>query len=410
MEISRDGVERIVAVRDEALDRLDPARLTANVVESESLDVARFDLLAVGKCAAGMIAGALRQSAGTPGRILGCIPRGYVSPDIGEVVEGSHPLPDAASFAAGQRVLSFVDAAERPVLLLLSGGGSACVEVAAEGITVDEVTALNRELLSSGLSITKINAVRRRISAIKGGALGRRLPPGSFVVIHPDVPAGREKDVASSPAFTDPSGPAAALATLHELGTPLAMRIADRLDRAGGTGVPDPPWKLTISSSEVPAVVAAAARDRGWGPVPAADEWSIDGPVDEIARTIHERLSSCASRALLVGVGEPVVRVHGGGRGGRCSELAARLSLLAIESGMEIHGVVSSTDGVDGLSGLAGVHLDSRTWGDRAPLALEIELAIASSDTASVAERLGGAPGMRPTGNNLRDLVLLSCG
>ena len=73
-------------------------------------------------------------------------------------------------------------------LVLVSGGGSACVELPAPGVTLDDLIRANRELLASGLPIGEINRVRKRLSALKDGGALRRVRGRVLVLLLSDVP------------------------------------------------------------------------------------------------------------------------------------------------------------------------------------------------------------------------------
>jgi len=100
------------------------------------------------------------------------------------VAHGSHPVPDAQSVEAAVRALArAADARRRGELLvvLLSGGASAMMAAPAAGLTLNDKIALTRYLLRSGLPIAAMNAIRKHVSAIKGGPAGR----GGRAVDHP---------------------------------------------------------------------------------------------------------------------------------------------------------------------------------------------------------------------------------
>ena len=65
-----------------------------------------------------------------------------------EVVEASHPVPDAAGQAAAQRMMALVQGltADDLVLCLLSGGGSALLSLPLPGLTLADKQALSRAL------------------------------------------------------------------------------------------------------------------------------------------------------------------------------------------------------------------------------------------------------------------------
>jgi glycerate 2-kinase len=102
-----------------------------------------------------------------------------------EVVEASHPVPDAAGRRAAERILRLVQGLthEDLVLCLISGGGSALLALPAQGITLADKQAVNKALLRSGAAITEINCVRKHLSAIKGGRLALAAAPAQVVTL-----------------------------------------------------------------------------------------------------------------------------------------------------------------------------------------------------------------------------------
>ena len=88
-------------------------------------------VVAVGKAAAGMAAGACDALGGAvaDGLIITSrdyVPRGLLDGRPFTVVEGAHPLPDARSLAAGQAVIDYLNGLppSAAVLFLISGGTS----------------------------------------------------------------------------------------------------------------------------------------------------------------------------------------------------------------------------------------------------------------------------------------------
>jgi hydroxypyruvate reductase len=66
------------------------------------------------------------------------------------VLEGGHPIPDARSLEAGQRVLDFVSRLKEDdtLVCLISGGGSALVTAPYDGISLEDMQSLTSLLLS----------------------------------------------------------------------------------------------------------------------------------------------------------------------------------------------------------------------------------------------------------------------
>ena len=316
------------------------------------------DVVAIGKCAGGLVDGV--ASAIEIHDAFVAIPEGYRLPRTrAEVHVGGHPFMTPASFAAGSALLAFV-AAHRDVLFLISGGGSACVEVALAPFTDDEVAEANARLIASGLPIGAINAGRRRRSAIKGGRLRAHVRGRAVTLVYSDVATGALADVASGPTVTGPDD---------------AILIADNS-----------------------TLVRAAAQIIGERAVVL--DAQIEGDVAEAAAMLAARAAALAPGQILVAGGEPTVAIHGGGRGGRCSELAVR---FAAQSPCEA--LFGSSDGVDGNSGAAGIALPRR---GKAGLPDGWEAALAVSDSYRIAAQVGEPIMIAPTGNNLRDLFLVA--
>src|SRR5215467_1303123 len=108
-----------------------------------------------------------------------------------EVVEAAHPVPDSVGRDAARLILEKVSglAADDLVLCLLSGGGSALLALPAPAITLEDKQSINRALLRSGAQISEMNAVRKHLSAVKGGRLAVAAAPASVVsLMISDVP------------------------------------------------------------------------------------------------------------------------------------------------------------------------------------------------------------------------------
>jgi len=315
-------------------------------------DDAPRDVVAIGKCAAALFAGVrdVRDA-------LVIVPDGYPRAEGVECLIGGHPDLTPGSFAAGKRLLEFVEEHD-DILFLISGGGSACVEWPLEGHTQDELTRINHEIVASNRPIAEINAIRRQYSAIKGGRLGERVRGRCIALIYSDVSKGRLGDVASGPVLKN------------------MQLIADNS-----------------------TLVHAAA-----GLVENAVIWDeqIECDVQEAAEKLAEAARKLEPGEVLVAGGEPTVTHHGNGKGGRCMELAARFALEHVRG---VEALFASSDGVDGNSGAAGAILPPL------PATIDrhrIEAELRDSNSFSVVKILGRPIMIPPTGNNLRDLVLLA--
>jgi hydroxypyruvate reductase len=87
---------------------------------------------------------------------------------------GGHPMPSEESWKAAEAILALLKSCDEKTLVffLLSGGASALVELPLDrGMTLEEVQQVNRTLVTCGAPIETINAVRKHVSAVKGGRL-----------------------------------------------------------------------------------------------------------------------------------------------------------------------------------------------------------------------------------------------
>mgnify|MGYP000586056262 CR=1 FL=1 len=164
-------------------------------------------------------------------------PRPTGLPQLIEVVEAAHPVPDAAGLAAAQRILALASGQEGPpltehdlVLCLISGGGSSLLTLPTDGLTLADKQHINRQLLESGADITQMNCVRKHLSAIKGGRLAAACYPARVVTLTiSDVPGDDVSVIASGPTVADASTCAEALDILRRYAIEVPPELRQRL-------------------------------------------------------------------------------------------------------------------------------------------------------------------------------------
>jgi glycerate 2-kinase len=299
------------------------------------------------------------------------------------IARGGHPLPNAESFAAGERALAAADqnrARGETLIVLLSGGASAMLAAPAPGVTLERKIEVTRELLRSGLPIAEMNAVRTRLSAIKGGQLATRAGRSITFAIS-DVHAPVEDDpraIGSGPTAADPpiAGAEFVLVGSRRDAMRGAREAAGRLGYA--VEVIDPPVVGDVRS----AAASYAARAR-------------------------ETLAHAAAASCLIAAGETTVTLPAeSGRGGRNQEFAlAVAALLPEESGYALASV--GTDGIDGPTDAAGAIVDGTTLRRAREKGLDAHAALQAHDTYPFFAALGDHITTGPTGTNVGDLQLL---
>lgn len=334
-------------------------------------DMPRPDrILAVGKAAASMARAALDRFGPVPCLVVTKDGHGADLPGTAQLIEASHPVPDARSLSGGRALRHAVEAmdAGSHLLLLVSGGASSLAEDLVEGKTLDDLAALNRAMLAEGLDITAMNARRRQISRIKGGGLLAAFK-------------GARADVL---AISDVPGD-----DLMVIGSGIGARPADPAFRGAAK----------IIASNAIARAAAAAKARELGLAVQGQEEVLHDDLFALAGRIGPRLCALPAGVLVLG-GEPtVVLPPDPGRGGRNQGLA--LALAREIAGQEnLCVVVGGTDGTDGPTEAAGGIVTGQTWG---PGAAE---ALAAADSGSWLEQHGALLTTGPTGTNVMDLLV----
>jgi hydroxypyruvate reductase len=388
----------------------------------------RLLLLAAGKAAGSMTEIAERyylDDCGlAPDRIAGLAVtrRGYSRPTrMIRVVEAGHPIPDDAGAKAAAETLALADSAHPDdlVLVLLSGGASANW-IAPAGITLAEKQALTRALVGSGASIGEINAVRKHLSAIKGGRLARRTRKAPLAAIAiSDVPGDDPAVIGSGPTVADPSTLADARAVVERYGLNVPDAVVRALeDPANETPKPGDPifarasFALASRPADVFLRAEAAARAAGYeclllGTNLEGEARNIAARHAELARSVRAQ----GRRAVILSGGELTVTVRGKGRGGPNQEyvlaLAEALGGTDQGSARQIAALAADTDGTDGGIGEpndpAGAFMDETTATRAGALGLDPSAFLDDNNSTEFFRTLGDLVTPGPTYTNVND-------
>jgi hydroxypyruvate reductase len=315
-------LEQLKTIYLRTLDACSPERL---VRAADTGGVPR-NIVAIGKCA-----GALRDGLDDVDDAIVVVPEGYRLPvKRSEIAIGGHPDITAASFEAGRRLIEFVDAHDE-ILFLISGGGSACVELPlAPWFDERDLIETNARLVASALPIGDINCVRKHLSAIKGGRLASRVKR-NVTLVYSDVSTGALADVASVPTMADPTTKADAIAILERIGRCERIIATLRDDECPETIKHIDDSRFALLADNRTLVAKAAEITASMGFVPVVVEQQIESEVGDAARELLDRASRLREREVLIAGGEPTLVRHGDGKGGRCIELAVRMALAEDE-------------------------------------------------------------------------------
>lgn len=355
-------------------------------------------------------------------------PDGYGAPlQRIRVAEASHPLPDHRGEEAARWLVGLLREATEGdlVVCLVSGGGSALLPLVAEGLTLEDEVRTTDLLLRSGATIVEVNAVRKHLSAVKGGWLARIAAPATVVaLVLSDVPGGRLDAVASGPLAPDPTTYHDALTVLRRygLGERVPERVRRHLERGAAGEIPETPKpgdpafqrvQTVVVGSVAQAADAATERAQALGYHTLVLTTDLEGEAREVGRVVAAlaREEARADRpvlrpACLVLGGETTVRVRGSGRGGRNQELALSAA-LGLVGAQNVLVVSFATDGTDGPTDAAGGVADGTTAERARLIGYDLRRSLEENDAYPCLDAVGDLLRTGPTRTNVNDLVLV---
>jgi glycerate 2-kinase len=334
-----------------------------------------------------------------------------------EVIEASHPVPDANSERGALRLLERVRGLQSDdlVVALMSGGASALCAAPAPGLTLADKQAVNRALLACGANISEMNCVRKHLSAIKGGRLAAAAAPARVVTLAiSDVPGDDPAVIGSGPTVPDPTTFAEARALLARYGIDPSPAVAARLEQDDDEtpkpgSLPHADFRLIATPLMALRQAAETARSLGLTPIILGD--ALEGEAREmgtvmagIARSIRTHGEPLAVPAVLLSGGETTVTMgHGpAGHGGRNTEFLLGLA-VALDGAPGIWGVAGDTDGVDGMDEVAGALLSPDTLARVRAKGLDPRRMLAGHDSHSLFDAAGDLIITGPTLTNVND-------
>jgi hydroxypyruvate reductase len=407
-----------------ALDAADPFRAVRSHVRlgrdtlsvaGEPYRLAGFDriwIAGAGKAAVAM-AFALEDLLGD--RLAGgaiSVPDGVAS-NLSKVSvhHASHPYPDRRSVAAGRAIARLASACGPRDLLLcvISGGASALMALPAPGVTLAIKKRVTKLLQTRGATIHELNAVRKHLSAIKGGHLARLAHPATVIsLILSDVIGDDLSAIGSGPTVPDPTTCDDARRILERYAVPLPSATLSETPKPR-----DPLFRRVrnvIVGSNRQSIEAARAKAESLGYRTIVLSTTIDGETRDIARMhaaiAREILAEQAhtgrrERVCFLSGGETTVTVRGKGLGGRNQEFVLA-ALAALEGTRGVTIFSAGTDGLDGPTDAAGAIAETSR-----SLAPDARRYLDDNDSYHFFERQGGLIKTGPTGTNVMDVRIL---
>ncbi|MCB9992083.1 MAG: glycerate kinase [Hyphomicrobiaceae bacterium] len=379
-------------------------------------------VLGAGKAAAAM---AKAVEANWTGPLSGLVITRFghgVATDKIEVVEAGHPVPEANGQTASRRMLELAQGLTEDdlVIFLVSGGASSLFEVPADGISLEQIRDVNRQLLASGAPIAEMNCVRKHLSQSKGGQLAKLVHPARLVTIGiSDVPGDDWSTIGSGPTVPDDSTREMALDIVEHYRIDLPQTARAWLDnpRSETPKPGDPVFDrsqtlMAARPADMIAAVARAAQAEGMEVLNLGAD--IEGEAREIGAAMAAMaLNLAAARSaksnplLILSGGETTVTLaNTNGRGGRNTEFLLGLH-VALGGHPRISGLALDTDGIDGSEDNAGAWFEPALADRIGTLGVDGEALLDRHLSHDFFARTGTLIVTGPTRTNVNDLRLI---
>jgi glycerate 2-kinase len=393
-------------------------RIGEDLYDLNSFD--RLFVVSIGKAAHTMLT-ALHEQSGE--RFEGIV-ASSVEPEFHvrgfRYFHGGHPLPNAESFRAAEAMLRSLNSLNESslVIYLVSGGGSAAVEKPiADEVSLDDLVETYHALVHSSAPIAEINAIRKHLSAIKGGRMAQAAYPAQQVsILISDVPDNTPDALASGPTMPDSTTAedCYAIAAKRSLIPQFPKSVRELFERHALEETPksdDPAfirarWWTVLSNSALLHAAKKDAERQGFTVHVdnSCDDWDYVKAADYLLQRLRE-LRQKRERVCLLSGGEVTVHVENGGVGGRNQQFA--LYFAQKIAGENICVLSAGSDGIDGNSLAAGAITDGTTLERAEARGLDGTTHLTGFNADPFFKALGDAIVTGPTGNNLRDLRIL---
>jgi hydroxypyruvate reductase len=362
-------------------------------------------LIAVGKAAVSMARAAQSVLGDLPEVLVVTNPENASDLPGAQVFAAAHPIPDQMGLKAGQTVIAALQrasAAQRPVLCLISGGGSALLPTPIVGISLQDKMDLNALLLASGANIEVMNLIRQQLSLLKGGGMLSYASPSPVTSLILSDVIGDDLRVVASGLTVSPIGTRLqACSELKALGlwgqTNAAVKTA--LERPEEI-IDLPVTKNILIGSNVLSLAAMGKEI----PEATIHKMPLVGDVSQAAA----RVAAAGPGIHLFG-GETTVRLTGTGRGGRNQELALRVALLAEYQNWQGRWLYlqAGTDGRDGPTDAAGGVVCEASVSVMSSVGIDPNQLLANNDAYSALQAAKALLITGGTGTNVADLGVL---
>lgn len=340
---------------------------------------------------------------------------------------GDHPFPGAKSIAATGDLLDFLkDCNENDlVICLISGGASSLMTSPIDGVSLEDIQSITKQLLSCGATIHEINTIRKHLDQVKGGGLIKFMNGAQIIsLIISDVIGDPLSVIASGPTAPDTTTfkDADQILEKYHLQSSIPSTIKNALKNGingkieetlkPGDQVFSKVENLIIASNSL-TVKAAIKMAIRLGYEASSLEHNIMGEARDVGAGLARKFLGRSAKIpiigkgrFLIGGGETTVTKTGNGLGGRNLEVA--LGAVAELRGDRQKALITfATDGEDGPTDAAGAIVTNATYKNGMQIGVIPDAFLQNNDSYHYFEKVGGLIKTGSTGTNVMDLVLL---
>lgn len=333
-----------------------------------------------------------------------------------EIIEAGHPIPDENSVRGATKAIDLVSSLNEgdQVIFLVSGGGSSIFEKPMEGVELEDIMDITNQLLSCGADIVEINAVRKHLSAVKGGRFALQCKNANiFSIVLSDVLGDRLDSIASGPAYPDKSTSEEALQIIEKYGLQVSKQLIEVLKNETPKVINNCETVITGSVSELCNAASKSANKLGYQSLLLSSTLDCEAKeagkfMASIAREIKSFNSNFKTPMAVIVGGETVVRIRGKGKGGRNQELALSAA-MGIEGLKDVVIFSVGSDGTDGPTDAAGGIVDGETSNRIRTSKIQPEVYLDNNDSYNALKLSDDLITTGPTGTNVNDLTVILC-
>ncbi|MHA1281137.1 MAG: glycerate kinase type-2 family protein [Promethearchaeota archaeon] len=301
----------------------------------------------------------------------------------------SHPIPDENGVKGTEKMVDIIKKASPNDLIfcLISGGGSALMELPKNGITLKDLQNVNSLLLECGANIHEINTIRKHLSSIKGGNLAKiNNKNGNALMVSliiSDVIGDTLDTIASGPTVPDLTTykDARNILEKYNLLNKIPKNVKDLINKGCAGEIEENPkpkdncfkkvYNFIIgSASDAANAVLHYLEKQGYHSIYLSNKISGEAKdfgknlphlIDKYKLELKRKFNSIENYAL-IGTGELTVTIKGKGIGGRNQEMLLSFTdSIKKKKDEDIPLIIGANlDGIEGNSHAMGALVDKK--------------------------------------------------